>query len=367
MSDEEASTTGRVFGNAYDDRAWLRRLRVFSGRPSFPQGETDYESWAYQVDQLRHSELGEVGQRRIILQSLTHPALGLIRSLGRSPSIQQILDVTEVVYGPSADCHTLLLKFHDSLQGTDETATCYLQRLQRLLRRVVDSGEIAGENEFRDLLRQFCRGSYEDQLITNLCLESAPDRFDDFCGLLAAVRNEEIRRNDKSARLARVAVLKSKTKAVALTETVGLQQATASNGQRSSKPDEQSLQKTLTDALALQTEAIITGIKALGLGHGNRETMEEKATGGARGKRSQADASGESKHYTGQSHTGIPQQQTQRRSFYCYNCGRDGHMLQACNNPTDIALVQRRLSGQKKQSAGGRHKDSANAHLDAGN
>ena len=28
-------------------------------------------------------------------------------------------------------------------------------------------------------------------------------------------------------------------------------------------------------------------------------------------------------------------------------------MLQACNNPTDIALVQRRLSGQKKQSAGG--------------
>ena len=89
----------------------------------------------------------------------------------------------------------------------------------------MDSGEIAAENEFRDLLRQFCRGSYEDQLITNLCLESAPDRFDEFCGLLAAVHNEEIRRNDKSARLARVAAPKSKTKAVALTETVGLQQA----------------------------------------------------------------------------------------------------------------------------------------------
>ena len=362
MSDEEASTTGRLVGRPYDDRAWLRRLRVFSGRPSFPQGETDYESWSYQVEQLRNSELGEVGQRRIILQSLTHPALGLIRSLGKSPSIQQILDVTEVVYGPSADCHTLLLKFHDSLQGADETATCYLQRLQRLLRRVVDSGEIAGENEFRDLLRQFCRGSYEDQLITNLCLESAPDRFDEFCGLLAAVHNEEIRRNDKSARLARVAAPKSKTKAVALSETVQ-QQVPASNGQRSSKPDGQSLQKTLTDALALQTEAIITGIKALGLGHGNGETMEEKATGGARGKRSPAEASGESKHYTGQSRTGIPQQQTQRRAYYCYNCGRDGHMLKACNNPTDIALVQRRLSGQKKQSAGGRHTESANAHL----
>ena len=51
--------------------------------------------------------------------------LGLIRSLGMSPKIQQILDVTEVVCGLSADCHTLLLKFHDSLKGADETATCY--------------------------------------------------------------------------------------------------------------------------------------------------------------------------------------------------------------------------------------------------
>ena len=91
------------------------------------------------------------------LSNRAHPALGLIRSLGMSPKIQQILDVTEVVCGPSADCHPLLLKFHDSLQGADETATSYLQRLQRLLRRVVDSGEIATENEFRDSLRQFCR------------------------------------------------------------------------------------------------------------------------------------------------------------------------------------------------------------------
>ena len=203
-----------------------------------------------------------MGQRRIILQCLTHPALGLIRCLGRSPSIQQILDVTEVVHGPSADCHTLLLKFHDSLQGTDETATCYLQRLQRLLRRVVDSGEIAAENEVRDLLRQFCRGSYEDQLITNLRMESALDRFDEFCRLLAAVHNEEIRRNDKSGRLARVAVPKSKTKTVALSETVQ-QQAPASNGQHSSKTDGQSLQKTLTDALALELQRQQKWVKEL--------------------------------------------------------------------------------------------------------
>ena len=111
-------------------------------------------------------------------------------------------------------------------------------------------------------------------MITNLCLESAPERFDEFCGLLAAVHNEEISRNDKSAHLARVAMPKSKTKAVTLSETV--QQVAASNGQHSIKPDGQSLQKTLTDVLVLQTEAVITSIKALGLGHGNEETIEEK-------------------------------------------------------------------------------------------
>ena len=36
MSDEEVSTTGRVFGNAYDDRAWLRRLRVFFRKTLIP-------------------------------------------------------------------------------------------------------------------------------------------------------------------------------------------------------------------------------------------------------------------------------------------------------------------------------------------
>ena len=250
MTDEEVST------NPYDDRAWLRRLKVFSGRPSFPQGETDNESWSYQVEQLRQSELGEPGQRRIILQSLTNPALGLIRSLGRSPSIQQILDVTEEVYRPSAVCHTLLLKFRDSLEGAVETATSYLLRLQCLLCRVVDSREIAGRMNF-----EIYEGNSTGEAM-EISLESAHERFDECCGLLSAIHNDEIRRSDKSARPARVAVPKSKMKSVALSETV--QQDPASNDQRSFKPEGQSLQKTLTDALELQTEAIITGTKALG-------------------------------------------------------------------------------------------------------
>ena len=64
--------------------------------------------------------------------------------------------------------------------------------------------------------------------------------------------------------------------------------------------------------------------------------------GGARGNRSPAEASSESKHYTGQSWTGIPQQPTQRRAYYCYNCGRDGHMLKACNRHCFSATTYKR-------------------------
>ena len=39
---------------------------------------------------------------------------------------------------------------------------------------------------------------------------SSDSAHDEFCGLPAAIHNEEIRRNDKSARPARVAVPKSK-------------------------------------------------------------------------------------------------------------------------------------------------------------
>ena len=87
--------------------------------------------------------------------------------------MRQILGVTEVVYGPAADGHTLLIKLHDSLQRLNESSSAYLQWLQRLLRRVVDSGESTRQAENGNLLRQICRGTHDDMLVTNLCGSSA--------------------------------------------------------------------------------------------------------------------------------------------------------------------------------------------------
>ena len=85
-----------------------------------------------------------------------------------------------MVYEPATDGHTLLLKFHDSLQRLDESTYVCLQRLQRLLQRVVDSGKFTRQAECGDLLRKSCRGTHDAMLVMNLCLESAPERYEGF-------------------------------------------------------------------------------------------------------------------------------------------------------------------------------------------
>ena len=330
MNDDASSSDGP--GHTGDDRSWQRRLRQFSGRTSCGPGELDYDSWQFQVEQLISlSGFSEAVQRRLILQSLVQPALGLVRSLGGAPSMRQILGVTEVVYGPAADGHTLLLKCHDTLQGSDESASEYLQRLQRLLRRVVDSGESTRQAEYGDLLRQFCRGTYDDMIVTNLCLESAPERYDDFCELLAAIHGDECRRYDKDVRLGRAVASSSKpkVKAVAHSGTCERGGSHHKGTQRSQTNKDVPLEKVIADALAQQTETIVNCIREMNL---------NKGSSGHVGETMQAEPRPEVR---------APVQQP-KRTYFCYRCGLDGHMRKWCNNAANPQLVEQRmqLTGQ---------------------
>ena len=164
--DTVASTADRERGtlDGDEDKAWQRRLRQFSGKTTCLPGELDYDAWRFNVEQLvLRPEIGEGDKRQLILQSLVQPVLGLVRRLGNCPSVQQIASVVEVVYGPSIDGHGLLVKFHDCIQTADESAVEYLQRLQRLLRRVVDSGAVLPDSKFLNLHQQFCRGCRDER------------------------------------------------------------------------------------------------------------------------------------------------------------------------------------------------------------
>lgn len=342
MTDDASSSD--VPGHSGDDRSWQRRLRQFSGRTSCAPGELDYDSWQFQVEQLISlSGFSEAAQRRLILQSLVQPALGLVRSLGGAPSVRQILGVTEVVYGPAADGHTLLLKFHDSLQRSDESASAYLQRLQRLLRRVVDSGESTRQAEYGDLLRQFCRGTHDDMLVTNLCLESAPERYEDFCELLAAIHGDECRRHDKDVRLGRAVASSSKpkVKAVAHSGTCERGGSQHKGAQRTQAGKDVPIEKVIADALAQQTETIVNCIREMNIGKGSSghagETMQSRPDVQAP----------------------VPQP---KRQYFCYSCGLDGHVRRWCNNAANPQLVEQRMQQTGQGHPGSEGRTGHNGH-----
>ena len=324
-----------------EDRLWTRRLRIFSGKSSVPANELDHDAWKFQVEDLiSQTELPEPCQRRLILQSLSQPALGLVRSLGKTPTVEQILQVIDVVYGPVVDGHNLLVKFHGSLQTSDESTGGFLQRLQRLLRRVIDAGMLPGDEEYENLRDQFCRGSHDEVTIQALCLESSPDRFDDFCELLAAIHNAERKRRDKAIRLGRQdnPSSRNKTKATAQAGVCmhdGTDHVGTTHGGTTTYPE---IGKVLADALETQTKAIMQGINALGGNTCQGYTSQHKTEAKLHDEMEPRQQSSRGKN-SKQTH----QRKRPTRSYFCYKCGLNGHMKAQCSNPPNAQLVYERL------------------------
>ena len=324
-----------------EDRLWARRLRIFSGKSSVPANELDHDAWKFQVEDLiSQTELPEPCQRRLILQSLSQPALGLVRSLGKTPTVEQILQVIDVVYGPVVDGHNLLVKFHGSLQTSDESTGGYLQRLQRLLRRVIDAGMLPGDEEYENLRDQFCRGSHDEVTIQALCLASSPDRFDDFCELLAAIHNEERKRRVKAIRLGRQdnTSSRNKTKATAQAGVCmhdGTDHVGTTHGGSTTYPE---IGKALADALETQTKAIMQGINALGGNTCQGYTSQHKAEVKLPDEVEPRQQSSRGKN-SKQTH----QRKRQTRPFFCWRCGLNGHMKAHCSNPPNAQHVHERL------------------------
>ena len=56
-------------------------------------------------------------------------------------------------------------------------------------------------------------------LVTNLCLESEPECYEDCCELLAAIHGDKCRRHDKDVRLGRAVASSSKPKVKTVTHS----------------------------------------------------------------------------------------------------------------------------------------------------
>lgn len=178
------------------------RLRPFSGKIPRPNSELDYDTWRANVDLLlTDSSMSDLHRTRKILDSLLPPATDVIKHVNPQALPSVYLQLLDSVYGSVEDGDELLAKFMGTLQNNDEKPSDYLNRLQVALSAVVRRGGIADGERNRYLLKQFCRGCWNDGLIADLQLERRSSTPPSFAELVLLVRTEEDKQASKHNRM----------------------------------------------------------------------------------------------------------------------------------------------------------------------
>uniref|UniRef100_A0A3Q2VPU6 Paraneoplastic antigen Ma-like C-terminal domain-containing protein n=1 Tax=Haplochromis burtoni TaxID=8153 RepID=A0A3Q2VPU6_HAPBU len=147
------------------------RLRAFSGKMPRPYSEADYETWRSHVDLLMEdTSLSELERTRKILESLLSPASDVIRPLGPEATPADYLNLLDSAFGTVEDGEELFVRFMNTLQDHGEKPSAYLLRLQVAVNHTVRRGGLEPHEVNKQLLKQFYRGCWDDNLLTELQL-----------------------------------------------------------------------------------------------------------------------------------------------------------------------------------------------------
>lgn len=129
------------------------------------------------------------------------PATDVIKHVSPQALPSVYLQLLDSVYGSVEDGDELLVKFMGTLQNNDEKPSDYLDRLQVALSAVVRRGGITEEERNYYLLKQFCRGCWNDGLIADLQLERRTSVQSSFAELVLLIRTEEDKQASKHNRI----------------------------------------------------------------------------------------------------------------------------------------------------------------------
>lgn len=178
------------------------RLKIFSGKIPRPSHEPDFDTWRASVDFLLNdksfSDLYKTGK---ILDSLLPPASDIVRHVSPNAPPTQCLELLDSVYGSVEDGDELFAKFIGVLQNQGEKPSAYLHRLHVLLSTAIRRGGVAEVERNRCLLKQFCRGCWDNSLIAELQLEGKKDTPPPFAELVVLIRTAEDKQSLKEERM----------------------------------------------------------------------------------------------------------------------------------------------------------------------
>lgn len=314
------------------------RLRPFSGKTPCPSPEVDYDTWRSNTEfYLNDPAVSDSQVVRKMRESLLPPAANIVKDLGPYHKPADYLSLLDSAYGAVEDGDELFAKFLNTNQNAGEKSSAYLQRLQTALVTVVSRGGITANDHNVQLLKQFCRGCWNNNLITSLQLEQKKSQPPSFSKLLLLLRTEEDKQAAKSSRMKQHLGI-SKTKAQS-----SAQGTYDFDGDENDGPD--TFQDSSTKKMAKQIAALKAQLASLQAP--KKENKAKAVTKTVKAKKPQPKDNGDDDlpKYVGKANK-------KPRPWYCFNCGEDGHISSSCSDePNPVLVDTKRKELREKQRA----------------
>lgn len=307
------------------------RIKLFSGRCPCPNNEVDFESWRSRVELLlKDTNQPDSYKSRRLIESLSSPAVDLVKHLPAESPPTSYLKILDSAFGTVEDEDDLFAKYLNMLQNHGEEPSSYLQRLQVMLNTTLVRGGISAGELDKQLLKQFIRGCWDNDLIAELQLEQKKQDPPTFAELLLLLRTAERRRTTKMSRMKHHLNI-SKPKVFACYQ-----------GAQSQSPERvsSSAVDTFSEIQDLKKQIASLQSHLASLKH---KKDSEKPKG-----KPQPSLSTKQKGYAESSKAQKPHPSDQRtdnhpsnrpRPWYCFRCGEDGHIKPQCENEPNSPLV----------------------------
>lgn len=316
------------------------RFRVFSGKCPRPNNEADYDTWRTSVEVLmKDPSVSDSHCTHRILDSLLPPASEMTKHLGPQAKPLAYLELLDSAYGAVEDGDELYARFMNTLQNDGEKPSAFLQRLHVALSTTMRRGGVSSHNFDQQLLKQFCRGCWENSLIIDLQLEQRKKNPPSFAELLLLLRTEE----DKQAtKMSRMKQHLGNTKPAYSTS----KQRVMSHLQTAHATTE-SDNCTEVEMLRKQIADISSQIKSMTAESQKQKLPKQKAKSLA----SCAKADTNLMKKKGSQQSPSVKLSSKPRPWYCFQCGEDGHVVSACDNEPNPSLVAAKRKQLRERQA----------------